>query len=239
VLQAIASNKWLVIDEFNRADIDKAFGQLFTVLSDQPVILPFAVKDAISQEELPVSIVPPGSQRPRDTQPYDVVPSWRMIVTLNTRDRDLLFNMSYALMRRFAVIDIPSPSLLDYRELLKDKGATGSDDLDARLAKLIEIPYSRLGPAILLDCAKYARARLEMAGGTSTPLSLQQIMMGAIEASILPQMGELTKNQQREVARYLSTNALQADMSDAAPFFEALLAISAKDLLAEAEEKDD
>jgi hypothetical protein len=32
---------------------------------------------------------------------------------------------------------------------------------------------------------------------------------------------------------------LQADMSDAAPFFEALLAISAKDLLAEAEEKDD
>ena len=40
-LEAIALNKWLIIDEINRADIDKAFGQLFTVLSGQNVELPY------------------------------------------------------------------------------------------------------------------------------------------------------------------------------------------------------
>jgi len=34
-------NEPLVIDELNRADIDKAFGQLFTVLSGQSVQLPY------------------------------------------------------------------------------------------------------------------------------------------------------------------------------------------------------
>jgi hypothetical protein len=42
-LQAIRENKWLIIDELNRADVDKAFGQLFTVLSGHDVITSFKV----------------------------------------------------------------------------------------------------------------------------------------------------------------------------------------------------
>lgn len=39
-------NRWLVIDEFNRANIDECFGELFSVLADDIVELPF-------EEELP------------------------------------------------------------------------------------------------------------------------------------------------------------------------------------------
>jgi DNA replication protein DnaC len=39
-LEAIENDKWLVIDELNRSNFDRAFGQLFTVLSGQAVQLP-------------------------------------------------------------------------------------------------------------------------------------------------------------------------------------------------------
>ena len=37
----IRNNEWLVIDELNRSNFDRAFGQLFTVLSGQSVVLPY------------------------------------------------------------------------------------------------------------------------------------------------------------------------------------------------------
>src|SRR3954464_6366998 len=40
-IEAIESGKWLVIDEMNRSNFDRAFGQLFTVLSGSAVVLPF------------------------------------------------------------------------------------------------------------------------------------------------------------------------------------------------------
>src|SRR3954453_2733118 len=40
-VEAIESGRWLVIDEMNRSNFDRAFGQLFTVLSGSAVVLPF------------------------------------------------------------------------------------------------------------------------------------------------------------------------------------------------------
>ncbi|MBA3405731.1 MAG: AAA family ATPase [Gemmatimonadaceae bacterium] len=40
-LESIRRGEWLVIDELNRANFDAAFGQLFTVLSGQTVVLPY------------------------------------------------------------------------------------------------------------------------------------------------------------------------------------------------------
>src|SRR4051795_1094416 len=40
-VDAIESGRWLVIDELNRSNFDRAFGQLFTVLSGPPGVLPF------------------------------------------------------------------------------------------------------------------------------------------------------------------------------------------------------
>ncbi|MFC4799448.1 AAA family ATPase [Neobacillus sp. GCM10023253] len=37
-------NEWLIIDEMNRADIDKAFGSLFSALTGDPITLPFTAE---------------------------------------------------------------------------------------------------------------------------------------------------------------------------------------------------
>ncbi|MDZ7731713.1 MAG: AAA family ATPase [Acidimicrobiia bacterium] len=40
-VEALETGRWLVIDELNRSNFDRAFGQLFTVLSGAAVVLPF------------------------------------------------------------------------------------------------------------------------------------------------------------------------------------------------------
>src|SRR5262249_10899735 len=57
-------NRWLVIDEFNRANIDECFGELFSVLADDVVELPFDEEvaqhagDGAPAQIAPVRIVP-------------------------------------------------------------------------------------------------------------------------------------------------------------------------------------
>src|SRR5207248_698763 len=58
----------------------------------------------------PLTLVPDGATSPAETD--DVLPirqTWRVIATMNVFDKSLLFEMSYALMRRFAFIEVPSP----------------------------------------------------------------------------------------------------------------------------------
>jgi len=81
---------WLIIDEFNRADIDKAFGQLFTALRTRQLKIPTNQK-GISYKNLKI---------PED---------YRIIGTLNTADKHFLFQLSDALKSRFAYIEIDIP----------------------------------------------------------------------------------------------------------------------------------
>src|SRR3954465_7004710 len=71
-IEAIESGRWLVIDELNRSNFDRAFGQLFTVLSGQPVVLPFKRKG----QPDPLSIVPSGVQPPEKTDVIRVPANW-------------------------------------------------------------------------------------------------------------------------------------------------------------------
>jgi len=81
---------WLIIDEFNRADIDKAFGQLFTALRTRWLKIP-TDKKGVSYKNLKI---------PED---------YRIIGTLNTADKHFLFQLSDALKSRFAYIEIDIP----------------------------------------------------------------------------------------------------------------------------------
>ena len=173
-LETIREGRWLVIDEMNRAEIDKAFGELFTVLSGQRVDLPYEVgKDR-------VRILPPAGNSPADWWPanrdrFDYVrhPNWRIIGTMNVFDRSFLFAMSFAFMRRFAFIGVAVPEPGSYGNLRKSwlgdrlALAAGTPELDAvnqRLDAIFDqngalMTRRALGPAIALDMIRYLSER--------------------------------------------------------------------------------
>jgi len=148
-VDAIESGRWLVIDELNRSNFDRAFGQLFTVLSGSAVVLPFKRKG----QPHPLSLVPSGVEAPPESDVIRVPANWRIIATMNVFDKNLLFDMSYALMRRFAFIEVGTPSDDAYRHLLQ--GPAG--EVVGRLLALRE--FTDLGPAVYVDAAKYATRR--------------------------------------------------------------------------------
>jgi MoxR-like ATPase/predicted RNA-binding protein with PUA-like domain/O-acetyl-ADP-ribose deacetylase (regulator of RNase III) len=180
-LEAVANGHWLVIDEINRAEIDKAFGELFTVLSGQQVDLPYKV-DNVPVRILPAA-PPPRGQEPgplywarhaRTGYDYVMTPSWRIIGTMNVYDKSYLFNMSFAFMRRFAFVDIDLPQADLYHALVRrwfDRyglpvqddpadDSAGLQELTATLHALIQagtplMTRRALGPAIVKDMAEY------------------------------------------------------------------------------------
>jgi MoxR-like ATPase len=149
-VESIETGRWLVIDELNRSNFDRAFGQLFTVLSGSAVVLPYKRKG----QSRPLSIVPAGVEPPEDSDPIRVPANWRIIATMNVFDKNLLFEMSYALMRRFAFIEVGTPAEDAYRRLLGRPGGA----IVANLLPLRQL--TDLGPAVYLDAAKYAARRV-------------------------------------------------------------------------------
>ena len=108
-------NELLVIDEINRADIDKAFGQFFTVLSGQRVQLPFTKGDEEKEIEVLSGDHEKASNSPEEHQ-YVIPESWRIMATMNTYDKTSLYEMSYAFMRRFSFIRIEAPEIPDEQD---------------------------------------------------------------------------------------------------------------------------
>jgi len=72
-------------------------------------------------------------------------------------DKTLLFEMSFALMRRFAFIEVASPSESVFESLIEQQAA-GSEpaSLAKRLLPIREL--KDLGPAVFMDLAKFLRA---------------------------------------------------------------------------------
>lgn len=105
-------HEWLIIDELNRADIEKAFGSLFSALTGRTITLPFEtnnqqVKLYGNTDDLTYPKVRPNT--------YYIPSDWRLIATMNTVDKSSLYQMGYAFMRRFAFISVPVPSYDDLR----------------------------------------------------------------------------------------------------------------------------
>lgn len=113
-------SKWLIIDEFNRADIDSCFGELFSVLAGDAVQLPFEKLIESDEEQGEgeekvqstsfVRIVPAAADDVEEQAgDYRVPRRFRLIGTMNDADRSGLNSLSFALMRRFAFIPVEAP----------------------------------------------------------------------------------------------------------------------------------
>ena len=157
-------NRWLVIDEINRADIDKTFGQFFSVLSKNEVNLPYLTDDGkeISIKPIEIKDFKEASIEWKENV-YYVTNMWRLLATMNTYDKASLYEMSYAFMRRFAFIYIPIPEIKEdiikklcsekYWNIDHDKIKSYSGDL-VNIWRILN-KYRKIGPAIVHDIIDY------------------------------------------------------------------------------------
>lgn len=192
VLRSLRTAGWLIIDEVNRADIDKAFGPLFTVLSGgegmvgRTSVLPYRTSDG-----KPVTIEWTSSSSTTGEGVYPITASWRLIGTLNLSDKASLFRLSFAFLRRFAVIDLPLPANEDYRGLF---AGWFSAVRSADVGQLIDVAMAiasgpiPIGPAIGRDFAQLVVEGLaETASGTPTFADEREAILTAARLLVVPQ----------------------------------------------------
>jgi 5-methylcytosine-specific restriction protein B len=196
VTRAFQSGRWLVIDELNRADIDKAFGELFTVLSKRSIRLPYKKREGGQAKDVVIGASSTGDP----AFVIDVPSNWRLIGTMNTFDKASLFQMSFAFMRRFAFIEVPVPTTDNYRKLLEQRtmdleqvaGAQFRNDVLNLLAAFFADPQvpilkeAQVGPAIALDVIGYVETRRRTLPAEGT-LSASEAIREAVEILLYPQ----------------------------------------------------
>ncbi len=190
-LKSIRENKWIIIDEFNRAEIDKAFGQIFTVLSGKSVELPF--KDILTKRNIHIKVHDGlRSYYDRETITYWIGKNWRVIGTMNTFDKNSLYEMSFALMRRFAFINIQIPSKEHLDDLIN---ASNVDDAGKNfISDVLTYSPKPLGPAIVNEMLSY----IEITGTTG--------LGEALCSSVLPQFEGLLLNEIEEFYEHIKSH---------------------------------
>lgn len=157
-LRSLEQWQWLLIDEINRADIDKAFGELMTVLSGKGSDTPY-----LGPNNRAIGI------GPEPTRSHVMPKTFRVIATMNIWDKTSLFRLSYAVQRRFAIIHVGQPDAQTYAQLLQHE-ATRSwlepplpAPVTSRLVELFGperlLGIRPVGPAIPLDMIRYMRRR--------------------------------------------------------------------------------
>ncbi|GEM_PF-1714167 len=194
-------NKWLVIDEINRADIDKAFGQLFSVLSRDSVKLPFTNKEEEDIEIKYLESIDPNNFKYSDWK-YYVTPNWRLLATMNTYDKASLYEMSYAFMRRFAFIDVSIPTNEEIdngimKKYIKEWDKVNKEDIEKYLDSIIEVwktlnkEKRSIGPAIIRDMLLFLNRYEDD--------EISKEITQALKLYVLPQLEGMIKSDQKKI----------------------------------------
>jgi hypothetical protein len=173
VLAAVHENRWLVLDETNRADMDKIFGGLLTWLSGQRVELgrassaldaPTIELDWHDGPENRVERFDALGKDSKDAGPirFIVGTEWRLLGTYNALDAQRVFRFGQALGRRFLRVPIPAPSPELFRRALGETAGAVPKELIDAVAALYASHKARseteLGPALFLRIPLYVVA---------------------------------------------------------------------------------
>lgn len=149
-------NEWIIIDEINRADIDKAFGSFFSILSGDDVNLGF-IKDG---KQVEITLESATNHSIIESNNYVVPKDWRLIGTMNTFDKSSLYEMSYAFMRRFAFvqINVPVNITIEVVKTLLEIWEIELDSVDKEIVRKLWVltnKYRKMGPALIEDISNF------------------------------------------------------------------------------------
>ncbi|WP_410668183.1 AAA family ATPase [Amycolatopsis sp. cmx-4-68] len=180
VLEAIHRDRWLILDEANRADLDRIFAGLFTWLSGQSVEVgrvsadPGASQIVLGWADTPESKVVGAHRLRRNGSAggpiyYLAGTDWRLLGTYNAVDAQRVFRFGQALGRRFDHIPMPVPDAGAFVQALQvrlDDVAPALDDSEkARLTSILSRIHGAhvrtreaMGPAALLSIPEYVAA---------------------------------------------------------------------------------
>jgi hypothetical protein len=202
ILRAIREDCWCIVDELNRANIDRAIGALLTLLagSDQTAIveLPYrhTVGSGAEQRQEPVRIrrdnARAHSGQEQDSGDYVIGSNWRLLATMNTLERSSLFPLTSAFARRFATVYV---GIVPASEALATLGVAGKCAQDVFRVLMTEadgawINPRPLGPAIIKDAWQYVQRRVAQEGESgATPET--EAVLEALILYVLPQFSGL------------------------------------------------
>jgi hypothetical protein len=206
VLDAIANDRWLVIDEANRADLDRIFGGLLTWLSRQQVTVGRAstkvgsplVRLGWTDE---VTSFAEGTDRLTEADVgVDPIDYWagsefRLLGTYNALDAQRVFRFGLALGRRFAQVPVPPAEVADFRAILETPAAEIADaKVRERVISTVVALYrshhstagARLGPAMFLSIPEYVAKGIALADLVGLDASDEEQVLGlTLEAYLL------------------------------------------------------
>lgn len=209
----------LIIDELNRCDIDKVIGPLFTVLSGQPTTLPYRM-DVRDEQSPAYEILPVPKAKPSQ---HEFAPKigWRLLATINTVDKAALYQMSFALARRFAwiYIDVPRDTysfVLEYlrtKQMIPEETAPTSNIPIAKVWESIN-QIRPIGAAPIIDMIKSIVTADRSSNFLKAPQTSEaHSYLDALEMYVLPMLDGIMVSEAEKLATQLSDSLALSDES--------------------------
>lgn len=194
VLDAVRDGTWLILDEANRADMDRIFGGLLTFLSGRSVTL----GRAAGAPDAATIRLEPGDQAGStvvnedglvdgtgEAIVYRAGRDWKLLGTYNALDAHRVFRFGQALGRRFARVPVPAIDLDQFHQALAPRldqltdahPEVGVDRVRAVVEGLyrahLELLQPVVGPALFLGIPGYVTSGLSLGGD----VGLEQLLV--------------------------------------------------------------